>query len=300
MLTTYKYHFLLLLGVLFWSGNFVVGRYISNEISPIELSFYRWFFVFVILLPYYFMNLKKINFYIKKYFLRLCFFAFISVTTFNTFVYLGLQTTTATNSLLINSSTPMIIILFSSLILKKHLNKIEILGVVISTLGVLYVILKGNIDEIVNLSITTGDIWILTAAAIWALYSVLLKYKPQEIKAFDFLFLIVLFGTLFLWILFYVTGYEVSSTIYENKKILYTLIYVAIFPSILSFYFWNIGISEIGANKAGQYGNLMPIFGSMVAYFWLGEELYSYHFIGLFLVLIGIYLTQVYKRKKAN
>lgn len=299
MLTSYKYHFLLLLAVLFWSGNFVVGRYISNEISAIELSFYRWFFVFVILIPYYVFNFKSINEYIKKYFLKLCFFAFISVTIFNTFVYIGLETTTATNALLINSSTPIIIILLSSLILKKHLNKIEILGVALSTFGVLYVILKGNISEILNLTITSGDLWILVAASIWALYSVLLKYKPKEIKALDFLFLIVFFGTFFLFILFYGSGYEFTSQIYENKKILYTLIYVAIFPSILSFYFWNTGIQEIGANKVGQYGNLMPIFGSVLAYFCLDEELHTYHFIGLFLVLIGIYLTQIYKSKKA-
>lgn len=300
MLQTYKYHFLLLLGVLFWSGNFVVGRFISTEISPIELSFYRWFFVLVVLLPYYFINFNRINFYIKKYFFRLTFFGLISVTLFNTLVYIGLQTTTATNALLINSSTPIIIIMLSSLILKKHLNKIEILGVVISTLGVLYVILKGNFEEILNLTITSGDLWILLAAFVWALYSVLLKYKPQEISAFDFLFLIVLFGTFFLIVLFYISGYNFSSIIYENDKLFYCLIYIVIFPSILSFYFWNKGIQAIGANKAGQYGNLMPIFGSIVAYIYLDEKLYTYHFIGLFLVLIGIYLTQVYKKKKVD
>lgn len=300
MFVAYKYHFFLLLAVLFWSGNFVVGRYISNEISPIELSFYRWFFVFIVLIPYYFFNFAKINTYIKEYFFKLTFFGFISVALFNTLVYLGLQTTTATNALLINSSTPIIIIILSSLILKKHLNKIEILGVFISTLGVIYVILKGNLSEILNLSITSGDLWILFAAFIWALYSVLLKYKPQEIKAFDFLFLIVLFGIFFLVLLFFISGFNFNPIIYENDKVLNTLIYIVIFPSILSFYFWNKGIGAIGANKAGQYGNLMPIFGSIVAYYWLNESLYFYHFVGLFLVLIGIYLTQVYKQKKVN
>lgn len=300
MLTTYKYHIFLMLAVLFWSGNFVVGRFISGVVSPIELSFYRWFFVLVVLMPYYFIHFKRLNYYIKKYFFKILFLGVLSITFFNTFVYFGLQTTTATNALLINSSTPVLIILLSSLILKKHLNKIEILGVVISTLGVLYVILKGNFNEILNLSITSGDLWILIAAFDWALYSVLLKFKPQEIKPFDFLFLITFFGVFFLSILFYGNGYEITSEVYENKDLLYTLIYIVIFPSILSIYFWNTGTIEIGANKAGQYANLMPIFGSIVAYFYLDEKIYTYHFVGLFLVLLGIYLTQIYKKKKKN
>ena len=299
MLTTYKYHIFLMLAVLFWSGNFVVGRFISGVVSPIELSFYRWFFVLVVLMPYYFIHFKRLNFYIKKYFFKILFLGVLSITFFNTFVYFGLQTTTATNALLINSSTPILIILLSSLILKKHLNKIEILGVIISTLGVLYVILKGNFTEILNLTITSGDLWILIAAFDWALYSVLLKYKPQEIKPFDFLFLITLFGVFFLSILFYGNGYEITSEVYENKSLLYTLIYIVIFPSILSIYFWNTGTIEIGANKAGQYANLMPIFGSIIAFYWLNEKLYFYHFTGLFLVLIGIYLTQIYKKRRS-
>jgi len=299
MLTTYKYHIFLMLAVLFWSGNFVVGRFISGVVSPIELSFYRWFFVLVVLMPYYFIHFKRLNFYIKKYFFKILFLGVLSITFFNTFVYFGLQTTTATNALLINSSTPILIILLSSLILKKHLNKIEILGVVISTLGVLYVILKGNFTEILNLTITSGDLWILIAAFDWALYSVLLKYKPKEIKPFDFLFLITLFGVFFLSILFYGNGYEITSEVYENKSLLYTLIYIVIFPSILSIYFWNTGTIEIGANKAGQYANLMPIFGSIIAFYWLNEKLYFYHFTGLFLVLIGIYLTQIYKKRRS-
>ena len=299
MLTTYKYHIFLMLAVLFWSGNFVVGRFISGVVSPIELSFYRWFFVLVVLMPYYFIHFKRLNFYIKKYFFKILFLGVLSITFFNTFVYFGLQTTTATNALLINSSTPILIILLSSLILKKHLNKIEILGVIISTLGVLYVILKGNFTEILNLTITGGDLWILIAAFDWALYSVLLKYKPQEIKPFDFLFLITLFGVFFLSILFYGNGYEITSEVYENKSLLYTLIYIVIFPSILSIYFWNTGTIEIGANKAGQYANLMPIFGSIIAFYWLNEKLYFYHFTGLFLVLIGIYLTQIYKKRRS-
>ena len=188
MFVTYKYHFFLLLAVLFWSGNFVVGRYISGQISPIELSFYRWFFVLVVLFPYYLLNIKRINQYIKKYYLKLLFLGLVSVSFFNTFVYIGLETTTATNALLINSSTPIIIIILSSIILKKHLNKIEIFGVFISTIGVLFVILKGNLLDILNIEITKGDFWILIAAFDWALYSVLLKYKPKEIKAFDFYF----------------------------------------------------------------------------------------------------------------
>ena len=131
-----KYYIFLVLAVLFWSGNFITGRYISTSIEPMQLSFYRWFFVLVLLLPYIFINYKDLILGFKKDSLLLVVFGAFGIAGFNTFLYYGLQTTSATNALLINSSTPIFIILISSIIFRIAITKIQILGELVSTLRV--------------------------------------------------------------------------------------------------------------------------------------------------------------------
>ena len=293
-----KYYIFLVLAVLFWSGNFITGRYISTSIEPMQLSFYRWFFVLVLLLPYIFINYKDLILGFKKDSLLLVVFGAFGIAGFNTFLYYGLQTTSATNALLINSSTPIFIILISSIIFRIAITKIQILGVLLSTLGVLYLILKGNINHILELNFTPGDLWILLAALDWAIYSVLLKFKPKDLSSFSFLTITSFIGVMILYITFILQGYSLEFSFLSNKEVLYSLIYIVIFPSILSFYFWNMATIEIGANKAGQSAHLMPIFGAILAYIFLGEVLEFYHIVGIVLIAIGIYLTMFFKKVK--
>ena len=292
-----KYYVFLLLTVFFWSGNFIFGRYISESIEPMELSFYRWFFVLVLLLPYLLIRYKNILKVLKKEYILLTIFAVLGVSTFNTFLYYGLQTTTATNALLINSSIPMIIIILSAIILKTKVTKVQSLGIVFSTLGVIYLVLKGEFETLYTLKFTNGDLWVLLACVNWALYTVLLKFKPKELNAFEFLSITVLIGMIFLYLAFIFLGYSFSLSFMDNSDVLYSLIYMVIFPSILSFYFWNTSIVEIGANKAGQFTHLMPIFGAILAFYILDEVLELYHLIGIILIAFGLYLSLVlYKR----
>ena len=293
-----KYYIFLVLAVLFWSGNFITGRYISTSIEPMQLSFYRWFFVLVLLLPYIFINYKDLILGFKKDSLLLVVFGAFGIAGFNTFLYYGLQTTSATNALLINSSTPIFIILISNIIFRIAITKIQILGVVLSTLGVLYLILKGDINHILELNFTPGDLWILLAALDWAIYSVLLKFKPKDLSSFSFLTITSFIGVMILYIAFILQGYSLEFSFLSNKEVLYSLIYIVIFPSILSFYFWNMATIEIGANKAGQSAHLMPIFGAILAYIFLGEVLEFYHIVGIVLIAIGIYLTMFFKKVK--
>lgn len=292
-----KYYVLLTLCVLFWSGNFVFGRMISEQINPIELSFYRWFFVLVLFLPYIFINFKRLYEAFKKNKLLLSVFGILGVSGFNTFVYLGLQSTSATNALLINSSTPILIILLSALIFKTFISLVQLLGVFLSTIGVLYLVLKGSFENIITLEFSQGDLWIIFACFIWALYSVFLKFKPKDLNALDFFSITVIIGTLILYVVFKYFAYSISLDFVKNDEVLYCLAYMVIFPSILSFYFWNISTVELGANKAGQFTHLMPIFGSILAYIFLKESLQFYHFVGMLLIGSGIYLSMFYKRK---
>jgi drug/metabolite transporter (DMT)-like permease len=293
-----KYYIFLILAVLFWSGNFITGRYISSSIEPMQLSFYRWFFVLILLLPYIVINYKNLIKGFKKDSLLLIVFGAFGIAGFNTFLYYGLQTTTATNALLINSSTPIFIILISNIIFRMQITKVQFFGVMLSTLGVLYLILKGDINHILELKFTPGDLWIVAAAVDWALYSVLLKFKPKELSSFEFLTITTVIGVIILYVAFIFQGFTLEFSFLQNNDILYSLIYIVIFPSILSFYFWNMATIEIGANKAGQSAHLMPIFGAFLAYIFLDEVLQFYHMVGMILIALGIYLTMFLK--KAN
>ena len=291
-----KYYIFLIFAVLFWSGNFITGRYISSSIEPMQLSFYRWFFVLILLLPYILINYRSLIIGFKRDSFLLVVFGAFGIAGFNTFLYYGLQTTTATNALLINSSTPIFIILISSIIFRISITKFQLLGVFLSTLGVIYLILKGDINHILELKFTPGDLWIVAAALDWALYSVLLKYKPKDLTSFEFLAITTFIGVVILYIVFILLGYNLEFSFLQNNEILYSLVYIVIFPSILSFYFWNRATIEIGANKAGQSAHLMPIFGAILAYIFLDEVLQVYHIIGMILIAIGIYLTMFFKR----
>lgn len=294
-----KYYIFLVLAVLFWSGNFIFGRLISTSVEPVQLSFFRWFFVFILLLPYILIHKQRIIKAIKKDFNILVLFGVFGVAGFNTFLYYGLQTTTATNALLINSATPIFIIVFSALILKVKITKIQSIGVFLSTLGVLYLILKGNISSLFSLEFSQGDLWIILACLDWALYCTLLKYKPKDLNAFDFLSITTIMGIIILYIVFIFQGYSFEFSFVSSDEVLYSLMYMVIFPSLLSFYFWNESTLAIGANKAGQFTHLMPIFGAVLAFLLLGERLEFYHFVGILFIFVGIYISMFYKQKVA-
>lgn len=295
-----KYYIFLTLAVFFWSGNFVFGRLVSTDVEPMQLSFFRWFFVLLILSPYLIYRSKHIMKVFKKEYLWLVFFGIFGIAGFNTFLYYGLQTTTATNALLINSSIPIMIIVLSSILLKTRITKIQSLGIGLSTLGVIFLILKGSFENILTLEFTNGDLWILLAGVDWALYSVLLKFKPKELNAFDFLSVTAFIGMIVLTSGFYALGYSFELSFLDKQSVLYSFIYMVIFPSILSFYFWNIATVEVGASKAGQFTHIMPIFGAILAFIFLGERLQSYHFMGIIFIALGIYLSLFLKTKKVE
>ncbi|KAB7889474.1 DMT family transporter [Poseidonibacter ostreae] len=291
-----KYYVFLTLTVLFWSGNFVFGRLISTDVEPLQLAFFRWFFVALILLPYLIYRFKHIMNVLKKEYFIIILFSILGISAFNTLLYYGLQTTTATNALLINSSIPIMIIVLSAVILKTRITKLQSVGIILSTLGVFFLILKGELKNFITLEFTSGDLWILLACVTWALYTVILKYKPKELNAFDFLSITTFIGIVVLAFVFFSFGYSFELSFLEKDEVLYSFIYMVIFPSLLSFYFWNMSIVEVGANKAGQFTHLMPIFGAILAYIFLGERLELYHLVGILFIAVGIYLSIFLKK----
>lgn len=290
-----KIYFLLMLCVLFWSSNFILGRYVHNEFEPITLAFYRWLCVFILMFPFFIIHFKPLIIACKQHFVYLAVLSFFSVVCFNTLLYFGLELTTATNALLINSVFPILVVLLSFVILKSVITFNQILGIVFSTFGVVFIVLKGTLNNISHLDLNSGDIFILSATLTWALYSVLLKYKSLPLNAIQFFTLMVVMGFLIMLPLYLFSTHSIEKDLINVQQNGEIILYMAIFPSILSFLFWNKGILEIGADKTGQFTHLMPIFGTLLAYFFLGETIELYHFVGLLFIFLGIYLSQFLK-----
>lgn len=295
-----KTYFFLILCVLFWSGNFVLGRYIKDDIEPLEIAFFRWFFVLIIISPILFKNYLKIFRVVKENFLIVFVLAVLGISSFNTILYFGLSMTTSTNALIINSSVPILILILSFFILKQNITKNQAIGIVLSTFGVLFLILQGNFTNILSLEFNKGDIWVIISSFVWAFYSVLMKFKPKELSDVEFFATLVLIGFLALTPIYLYQGYEISREIALVKENYLVFIYVSVFSSTLAFYFWHYGIDQIGASKTAQFTHLMPLFGAFLAYIFLGEVLQSYHIVGMMFIFIGIYLSLFYKVKIAR
>ena len=292
-----KIYILLALCVLFWASNFILGRYLHNEFEPITLAFYRWLGVFICVIPFFIIDLKTIISVIKKHFIYIFILAFFSIVCFNTLLYFGLEKTTATNALLINSVFPILVLFLSFIILKTNITKNQIAGIVLSTLGVIFIVLQGNLSKISTFSLNGGDIFILFATLSWALYSVLLKYKPLKLSPTQFFTTMVVVGFIQLLPFYLFSTQSISMDLVVVKNHYEIIVFMVIFPSILSFLFWNKGILEIGAEKTGQFTHLMPIFGTILAFLFLDERIAFYHLIGLVLIFFGIYLSQFYQKK---
>jgi drug/metabolite transporter (DMT)-like permease len=291
-----KTYFFITLCVLFWSGNFVIGRFIKDDITPLELAFFRWFFVFLMITPILLIRHKNILRSLKQNFKILTLLAILGITAFNTLLYFGLTVTTSTNALIINSTVPILVLLMSYFILKHKINLYQTAGILLSTFGVIFLMLKADIASIFTLEFNQGDILVLISAAAWALYSVLIKFKPKDLNDFEYFATIVTIGLLFLLPFYLYQGYSMQQELEVLNKNYFIFLYVSVFASITSYYFWHYGIDKIGASKTAQFTHLMPIFGIVLASIFLKETLETYHLLGGILIAFGIYLSLFYKK----
>ncbi len=284
-------YILLILTTLFWSGNFIVGKAASTyEIPPFSLNFYRWLFAGLILLPFTLNEILKK----KKYILdNISFFIILgvtSITIFNSTVYYSLYYMQVISGVLMISTIPVWIMFISSILGIEKTNRFQIFGVILSLLGVLFIITKSNLEIIRNLDFNKGDLIMATGMFAWALYSSLLKKKTYEISQITLLEVVIITGLIFL-IPIYILEMNYGNQIVLGKPFILTLSYVVIFPGLASFFFWIKGIGIIGANRAGVFLHLMPVFGSIMAIFLFDEKFMFYHLLGAIFIIAGITLS---------
>jgi len=281
----------LTLTALFWAGNFVLGRSMHLVISPIIMAELRWLLALLLISPFLLPKLKKNKKIILQHLPLLTLLSILSVACFNTFIYLGLTITTATNATIMQSMIPIVILVLSAFWLKESVSKQQWLGVSISLSGVLVLITKGELLSLLDYTINQGDIYVLIAVISWAIYSILLRYRPAELDGFTFFGVTVIIGSIALLPFSITEYYYYSSPILWQKNSILTIVYMAIFPSILAYIFWNKGVNELGAAKAGLFIHLMPCFGLILSSLLLNEKIYSFHIGGILLIFSGIYLA---------
>jgi len=287
----------LFLAVLFWAGNFIVGKYASYyQIPPFSLNFYRWFFAWLILLPFTFKEIISKKNYILENYKFYILLGITSVTIFNSIVYYSLNFTQVISGVLMISTIPVMIMFISSILKIERTNIFQILGVICSFVGVILIITKANFDLLVNLDFNKGDLTMVVAMLSWATYSALLKKRKHELSQLSLLEVIITFGLIFL-IPIYITEYSLGFEITLNKPFILVLIYVVLFPGLAAFICWIKGISLIGPNRSGVFLHLMPILSALMAMIIFKEKFMLYHLLGAFFILSGIILSN---RKSTN
>lgn len=286
-----KWAYLMLCGsALFWSGNFILGRAFATDIAPMTLSYWRWLVALLILLPFGIKSLIAEFSIVRIHFLRLTLMGALAVSGFNTFVYLSLQYTTATNALLINSFIPILIILLSRIMPGTPILGRQLLGILVSTVGMIMLVTRGEVQKLLELDINQGDLWMLLAALTWAIYSISLRWRPQQLSATSFLLISMIIGLFILAPFYWLNVFHEPAIEYSFNNLV-VIGYVAIFASIGAFLLWNQGVKIVGAGTAGQFIHLMPVFGSVLAIVFLGERLYWFHIAGALAIAAGIYLS---------
>lgn len=277
---------LLTVTALFWAGNSIVGRAARDLVPPAALSFWRWTFALALLLPLAWPHLKRDWPVLRANWVIVALLGALAIGSFNLLLYTGLQSTTAINSMLIQSAQPALVLVVGALVMGDGTSLRQVAGVLISLAGVLAIIARGDPAMLWGLRLNIGDAIIGAAVLLWALYAVLLRRRPA-VHPLSFLAASIIVG-IGLIAPFY--AYELWSgrLIVPETGSALAIAYVSIFPSFLAYLFFNRGVELIGSAATGQYMNVMPLMGAGLAMLFLGEALHLFHIVGLALIVAGI------------
>ena len=296
MSKNYLAYTFLIFATLFWSGNFIVGKFATLfEVPPMSLNVLRWISVWIILLPFTYKEIFSNLDYIKKNILVIGFMGMITISLFNSVVYYALNYTQIINAVLVLAAIPAATIFLSSIMKIEKTNLFQILGLVLSIIGIGVIISNGEVQRIISLSFNKGDLWMIVCVLSWSLYSTLLKKNKFKFSQFTLIQLMVSIGLLFL-IPQYFYEQSIGLEVRYDKAFFLILFYVVTFPAIAAYYFWQKGIEIIGPNRSSMFIQLMPLFSAVMAIIIFNEKFELYHFAGAAFIVSGIYLSN----KKIN
>ena len=282
---------LLFIQPIFMASNLVVARGGVEFVPPISLAFWRWLIVFFILLPFTFNSLKKNFKLVKQEYKRIFFIGSMGCGVCGAFPFLAGQTTTVTNMGIIYSSSPIFIILISSVFFKEKINPLRIIGLFSCLIGVFVIIIKGDISLLIDLKFTIGDLWMLASSIGWALYSIYLFYWKTDLKIFDRFTLIAFFGMMSLLPFYLIEETFFVRTVFNLNFFMWVL-FAAISPGIIAFTLYTIAQKNLGASITGFTLYIFTVYSAIYGYLFFNEQLEYYHYIGTVLVFGGVYIVK--------
>ena len=273
------------------ASNLIVARGGTEYVPPISLAFWRWAVVVLILLPFTYSLLIKNSKIIKREFKKLFFIGAMGCGVCGAFPFLAGETTTVTNMGIIYTSSPVFIILISAIFFNEKVNFTKIIGLVSCLIGVFTIIIKGNLNLLVNLNFTIGDLWMLGAAVGWALYSIYLFYWKTQLPIFQRFTLVAFFGAVSLLPFYIAEEILIQRTIFDKNFFLW-VIFAAVSPGIIAFTLYTMVQKKLGASLTGFTLYIFTIYAAIYGFILFDEKLEVYHFLGTVLVFIGVYLAK--------
>lgn len=280
---------LMTLPPLFWAGNAVLGRAVAGAVPPIGLAFWRWFIGMLIVLPFAWPHLRHDLTPILARWKTVLVLGTLGIGVYNTFQYIALNTTTALNCVMLQSSMPVMIVLMSVLLFRDRVRPMQGLGIVVSLAGATTLISHGDPATLLGLELNAGDVWMLAAVVVYAAYTTLLRRKPA-IHALSFVVVTFAIGAVEL-LPFYIWESVGGHPVHVSTITLLAVGYTVLFPSIAAYLCFNRVVELLGPNTAGLAIHLVPVFGSVLAILFLGEQPHLYHGIGIALIAAGIVLA---------
>ena len=291
-------YLLLSLTSLFWAINIVLGRFIAGQLPPVVLSQIRWSGAGLIVLPLAWPHLRRDWPAIRGSLGLMLLLSLTGITIYNTLAYHGLEYTEAINGLLMQSATPLMIALWSLLLFRDRLTAAQLVGVLMSLTGVVVIVARGDVSALLQLTINRGDVWFLVALFCYAFYAAMLRKRPP-IHFLSFLAFTIIAGAIML-LPATIAEFLYGRRIVPGPAVFAVLAYVVVFPSVIAYICFNLGVELIGANRAGPFFHLIPVFGSAIAILFLGERPQFFHAIGYALIIAGIVVAQVGARRPAR
>ena len=282
---------LLFIQPIFMASNLIVARGGVEFVPPISLAFWRWTAVFFLLLPFTFNSLKKNLKFVKQEYKKIFFIGSMGCGICGAFPFLAGQTTTVTNMGIIYSSSPIFIILISSIFFKEKINFLRIVGLISCLIGVFAIIIKGDLSLLISFKFTIGDLWMLASAIGWALYSIYLFYWKTNLKIFDRFTLIAFFGALSL-LPFYLAEETLFVRTVFNKDFFTWVLFAAISPGIIAFTLYTMAQNKLGASVTGFTLYIFTVYSAIYGFLFFNEQLEYYHYLGTILVFSGVYLVK--------
>ena len=283
-------YLLLAVAPFFWACNWIIGRGLHAEIPPFAMTFYRWTFAIAFMLPFALPHVRRQWPIIRAHYRVLILLGVLGVGSHNALAYIALNYTTATNGVILNSFIPIMIIALSWVFLRQRVANVQLAGVAVSLSGVFTILSQGSLERLASFRLNPGDIFVMTSMLLWSLYTICLRWRPPGLHMLAFLFVIACVGDLAVLPFYLGEATFIRSAQWSIHAVL-ALAAIGLFSSFLAYIVWNRGVAEVGANVAGLFVHLMPVFGTVLAWLFLDERLRLYHVAGIALILTGIYVT---------